>query len=503
MGQTIKEPHYAGLENALAKDGPHTLKKLKDKCWRSGDITYKFKTCQAEMYEKIQESTRFKYVIKCARRLGKSYLLCSYAIMKCLQKPLSQVKYAAPTHKALQNIVLPIINKIFLDAPEELKPEWKASLGKFVFKNGSEIQLAGVNNGHADDLRGTTCDLFVVDEAGTVDELHYLVHDVAMPQFLDPDGKVVANRRLLIASSPARTPAHDFTAMAQDAEANGYYSHYTIFDGEYPRDVIKLFLLEDGISEHDISSLLNGNLSSIKSSTVRREYLAEDVVDEELALCPEWNSDYEDIFQVDKYYPYYHKYEALDIGVRDLTVCLFAHYDFQKARLFIHDEVVLSGPDMHTAKLAECIKIKESHYFGKSPVRKRISDIDLPLINSLRASHSLPFESADKGHLEEMVNEVRLWVSQGKIIVHPRCRQALGSLRYGVWNPDRTRFDRSHVYGHYDAFAALMYLVRSIDRHTNPIPHDFEKPVSDFFFFEESKNTAKKQSIREAFSLKR
>jgi hypothetical protein len=42
-----------------------------------------------------------------------------------------------------------------------------------------------------------------------------------------------------------------------------------------------------------------------------------------------------------------------------------------------------------------------------------------------------------------------------------------------VWNDKRTAFEHSKNFGHFDALAALMYLVRNIDRTYNPIPATF------------------------------
>lgn len=488
--------------------------------WHRADLAYKLKPCQKAMLAAIRASQRFKYVIKCARRLGKSYLLCVIAVMVCLSKANAQVRYAAPTQKQLRKLIRPILRKILADCPPELQPTWNGAEGAYQFPNGSELHVAGVNNGRADDLRGPASDLFIIDEAGTVDDLHYLVHDVAMPQLLDQDMQVVAGRRLLLASSPPRTPAHEFTTMAMEAELEGYYSHYTIFDGEYPEDVIRLFLKEDGVPQADIDALLARNFDTIKSTTVRREYLAQDVVDEAFALVPEWRESMQGEVPIDEYFPYYKKYDSLDVGVSHLSVDLLAHYDFQRAKLYVHDEVAMNGPDMTTDQLARSIREKEVVYFGvkweeylteKKEIRyrmvppsphfslKRVSDHNLLLIQDMSRLHGLYFEPCDKGGLEEMINQVRIWVREGRIVVHPRCKQLLGCLKYGVWNKRRTDFDEVPVYGHFDALAALMYLVRNCDTRTNPIPADHGKPPDDWWWKEDPR-VGRRDKLRQLFN---
>lgn len=478
MNHPPKRSYPLDLETLL-KSNPDVERIIAHTLWNIGDIRYKLKPCQEQMYEAIFSKPHFKYVIKCARRLGKSFFLCSVSIMLCLRKNYCQVRYAAPTNKALKKIVIPIMRRILEDCPENLKPQFLTSEAIYRFPNGSEIHLAGVNNDHAENLRGTACDLFVIDEAGFIDDLKYLIDDVAMPQFLDPDGQIVKDRRLIISSSPARTPAHEFTDVARQAEFDGAYSHYDIYSGGYPKETIDLFKKEAGGEE---------------STTWKREYLALDVVDANYALVPEWKASYVEEPAVNEYFPLYLKYVSLDIGVRDLTVALFAHYDFLKATLYIHDEIVLSGPEMTTERLAGLIRSKESEIFPDMKVHKRVSDVDLLLLNDLRALHNLYFAPTDKGKLEEMVNEVRIWVNAGRIKVSTKCKQLIGCLSYGVWNENRTDFERVLNYGHFDALASLMYLVRNIDVNINPIPPNYGKSKDDHWIIDDKhpKNNAEK-----------
>ncbi|NBW17366.1 MAG: hypothetical protein EBR82_56240 [Caulobacteraceae bacterium] len=459
---------------------------LIDLSWRAGDLRYKFKPAQLKMFNDIYESKNIKYVVKCARRLGKTYLLCCIAVMQCLNRNGAMVRFAAPTSKALKKFIIPIMNAITSDCPDDLKPQFKESQNVYQFYNGSEIHLAGVNNDNADSLRGTFADLFIIDEAGFVDNLKYLIDDVAFPQFLDPNGTVVKGRRLIISSSPAKTPAHEFTEIAQKAEAEGCYSHFDIYWGGYPKDTIEMYKQEVGGED---------------STTWKREYLALDVVDENYALVPEWKDTFASEVVPDDRFQFYQKYVALDIGVRDLTCALFAYYDFSKACLFVMDEVVMNGPQMTTERLALAVKEKETSTFRHHKVHRRVSDVELLLLNDLRALHNLYFSPTDKGRLEEMINEVRIWVNAGRVIIDPKCEHLLGCMRYGVWNEARTEFDRSVKYGHFDGLAALMYLIRNIDTRTNPIPIGYGKTEADYFFTETEQNS-NKQAIKKMLGIK-
>ena len=455
--------------------------------WHLADLRYKLKPVQDQMLSDIFKWSGMKYVIKCARRLGKTYLLCIIAIQACLKKPNAQVRYAAPTQKMLKKFIVPIMRIIIEDCPKELRPEFHKGDAVFVFPNGSEIHLAGVNNDNSDSLRGTFADLFIIDEAGYIDELNYLIDDVALPQFLDPSGKIVSGRRLIISGSPAKTPAHEFTEICRKAEFEGNLAHYDIYQGGYPIETINLYKEECG---------------GENSTTWKREYLALDVVDENYALVPEWKAQYIAEPSIDEYFQFYQKYVSLDIGVRDLTVALFAHYDFQRSILYVHDEISMNGPEMTTERLQAAIKQKELNIFREHKVHKRVSDIDLLLLNDLRALHGLYFSPTDKGKLEEMVNEVRIWVNRGSIVVAPHCKQLIGCLSYGVWNENRTDFDRVPQYGHFDALASLMYLVRNVDSRMNPIPPNYKKSPDDYWipFDETPRNNRDK--IKKAFNVR-
>lgn len=510
------------------------------KLWAHGELSWKLKPCQQSMLSAIKANSRFTYVIKCARRLGKSYLLCTLAVMVCLMKPGAQVRYAAPTAKALRSIVRPIMNKIMRDCPKHLRPQFRSQDNMYVFPNGkmnprdpfdggSVIQLAGVNGGHADDLRGTECDLFLVDEARDIDELHYLVHDVAMPQFLDVDGTVVKGRRLIVASSPAKSHSHEFSTMAEEAKQGGYYSHYDIFAGGYSRDTIRLFFIEDGLPEEDVDALMEGRVQDIRSTTVLREYLALDVIDADAAIVPEWKDIYVREREPTEFDQFYHRYLFMDIGIqRDLTVVQFGLYDFMKAKLVIEDEVVIKGPNVTTPMIAKAIFEKtgappnlsdEAKKFldrvgfkdpGPAAERRdyreayrRTADNSHPLLlNDLSAYYDLHFTATTKDRLNEMVSLLRSWVKVGDIEMNPRCRHTIGSIGSGVWNKQRDKFDHSRVYGHYDGVAALVYGVRAIDRQTNPIPAGYRIDKLNTYTLHPPKRFSQAaKSLIEAFGL--
>lgn len=485
---------------------PEISPALIDGAWAKGILHWKLRPIQQLMYQREASSQSLKWVENCSRRLGKSFRLAVRATETAIRIPNALIPFAAPTGKMLRAINIPIFRKICHDAPPDVKPEWKQADSKFTFPNGSEITLAGVNNGHADDLRGREATEAYVDEAGFVDDLEYLIEDVLMPQLLTTGGK------LIMSSSPSRTPAHDFARYCHEAQMEGNYAEYDIYQSGYPADLIEKFRAE-----------ANGptwNPGDPDSSTWLREYMCRFVVDENYAIIPEWKPEYETPIATDKYFPFYQLYEGMDMGAVDKTVVIFGYYDFLNAALVILDEIVMHGPAMTTEKLAAAIKAREkelwperSKEFDKKPGAKpaRIADNNNPImLLDLASMHGISFTPTQKTGkterqtiLESMVNDLRIQVAAGRVKVHPRCKETIGCLRYGVWEEKRRTFDRSSVYGHYDALAALIYLNRNVNRSHNPIPATFQLSQNTHFISDDLKKKKEHEEIKKIFSFKR
>ena len=102
-----------------------------------------------------------------------------------------------------------------------------------------------------------------------------------------------------------------------------------------------------------------------------------------------------------------------------------------------------------------------------------------------------------------MVNKVRIWVQNDRIKIHERCQEIIGCLENAIWKENRREFDRSAVFGHYDALAALIYLVRNVNENVNPIPK-LHKISDNTHWINESKRTTKtKDTLRKMFNKKK
>jgi len=115
----------------------------------------------------------------------------------------------------------------------------------------------------------------------------------------------------------------------------------------------------------------------------------------------------------------------------------------------------------------------------------------------------MPFSPTSKDHLHAMVNELRMWVQRGRIVVHPRCKMLIGNLNNALWNDRRDEFTRSSVYKHWDHLATLIYMVRNIDQHTNPIPATYGMRMSSHHINEGFGQEKNLTELKKAFNLKR
>lgn len=428
-----------------------------EEAWYRGLLTYKLHAGQKLIKAALDKVSGQLFVANCSRQWGKSFLMVSECIALAIRKPGARIKYGTAFLSDLEEFIQPTFHAVLEDCPPAVCPTFKVQGSKWVFPNGSEIKLVGLDK-KPNGLRGNVIDMIVLDECGFIHALSALYKNVIIPATTHRP-----NCRVILISTPPTTPAHDFGDFVQRAEAEGCYAQFDIYTNPMVDQATIARLMKESGGEH--------------STTWRREYLCQLVTDADSQLVPEWDEKYIRPTQRDEFFNFYHLYEGMDLGVKDFTLNLFGYYDFRRAVLVIEDEIKLNGPTLTTQVLRDSIEAKEkSLWLDRKPYR-RVSDNNNPqLIQDLAILHKMSFITTDKDTLEAMLNELRLMVAQGQIEVDPRCTQLIGCLKYGVWDSKKKKFARSAAYGHFDALAALIYLVRNLDKHANPIPstHGFD-----------------------------
>jgi hypothetical protein len=442
----------------------YTAQQRRDELWRRGHLVpWLAYPVQQQMAQAIAASPHKKYVINSARRLGKSYLLCLLAQEYARQHPNAQIKYAAETQRSVKKIIVPLMKQIMETCPKQLRPRFNSHDGVFVFSNGSEIHIAGAAMEQADSLRGTACDLAIVDEAGFIENLEYLIDSILLPQTL---GRKHA--RIIMASTPSKTPDHPFISkyMAQ-AMADGAYSRYTIYDN--PR-----------ISPEEIEEFKK-EAGGEDSTTWRREYLAEVVTETENALFPEANTgDLMEQLTLEVQRPrFFLPITAVDLGYTDFTGVLFGYYHFQLAKIVIEDEILVNKTT--SADIVAMILAKEQELWGKVTPQVRVVDGPALAIADMNQTHRFMCRTPEKSDLAANINRVRMDLAERRFLINPRCKNTIAQIKFGTWDNQRKGFSRSASGGHWDLVAALIYFCKHIDRSSNPVPHGYGfDPFNDF-----------------------
>ncbi len=415
--------------------------------WHNGSCSYLLHDGQLEVRDLFEASEARRFVLCCSRRYGKSFLACVLAIEHALSHRGASIRIAAPTAKMVRSIIEPHMRAILADCPAELRPKHHRQDGAWQFQTGSFIHVAGCDGGNAERHRGTDCSLAIVEEAGFIDELGYVVDDIFTPQLLTTNG------RMIMLSSPPRTPAHPFVGYALAAQERDAYVHRTIHQAPHISErLVEEFCRESGGEQ---------------STTWRREYLARFVVDESRAIVPEF-ADLEPVIVKEVERPdYFDAYVAADFGYKDLTFVVFGYYDFPADRIVIEGEVVLEQSNSST--IAEAMKAKERELWGeKEPMR--VADADRIVLADIVTQHDMSVLPARKDDREAAINALRLAVTERRLVIHPRCTSLRAHLRAGIWNKARSQFDRSGGFGHFDGVAAAVYFVRHVTRGKNPFP---------------------------------
>ena len=230
-----------------------TQQQAQDELWRRGALAWKLHATQKKIYQAIENSSHSLFVGLCSRQLGKSYLMVVRAIEQALRQPDSRIKYGTAFLSDLQEFIIPTFNLILSDCPPWLMPRFNVQQSKFIFKNGSEIKLVGLDmkpNG----LRGNTIDLIILDEAAFINNLRYLYDSVIVPATIHRP-----NCKIVLITTPPISPDHDFVEFYQKAEQQGTSVKYTIYDNPM-------------LAKERIDGLCK-EAGGEKSSTWKREYL--------------------------------------------------------------------------------------------------------------------------------------------------------------------------------------------------------------------------------------
>lgn len=484
--------------------------------WRKGHLAWKLDPKQRELYEQFKRCATDQGVIEGARKLGKTYLFGVIALETGQQNPGKQINWSCGTAKACRGILVPILEEISQDAPSDCKGRYDQQAGRWLLPNGAFIQIFSSETKQLCERgRGPSSVLNIVDEAGFVDLLEYLLDSIFGPQMRRVrrvEGTFVG--MTMLCSTTPYTPAHPFCVVADAALAVGAYARRTIYDSGFEtKEEIERYIAKKAAEK-------NLTVAAFKAtSTFRREFMSERVVDSEKVVFPEFSFPLAleegtlricgpgepaaqalldaagQALTVEHHVmrewrrpvgfdQFIHKRTAIDPGgTRDPTGILAGYTDFTHARVVIEGERLLKRPN--TKDIFEAVVELETELWGLAPDpppgqpyldRSRISRaVDDPtgrITLDLWELHKLQAMPAIKNDRNASIGLIRTWLVDGTLVIHPRCVVLRRQLRTALNNKTRTDFERTDE-GHCDVAASLMYFCRGLSLTTNPFPADF------------------------------
>lgn len=456
--------------------------------YRRGNLDHLLHAGQIKIQESLTRIPRQIKPILCARGFGKTYYGAKRAVSVCIQKR-ARVKIGTEFQTDLEEFLLPNFEAVLSSCPKSHLPKWKSSGSKYVFPDGAEIKLVGLDR-KPNGLRGThKTDLIILEEAGFISKLESIYYSVIVPTTMH-----APHCEILLPTTPPEQLDHFF---------------WTLYDLANLENEVPVLTIDDNplLRASDIKRI-EDDMGGRHTVAFQREYLCKRIPDATRQLTPEFQKErHVAEFQRPAYFDYLVKTSSLDSGVRDNTVELFSIYDFPNATLHIEDELVLSQNQVltdviydRTAQIETALNYRKVDRWADNNNLILIQDLNKAGFKDGSGRHWTP---TAKDAIEAGVNMVRLWLKEGRLKIHPRCRFLIGTLETALWNKQRTDFERSKVFGHADALAALIYLIRNVNTRINPIPATFEVDLENTFIRNPSQQTGSAKVLADAFGMKR
>jgi hypothetical protein len=415
--------------------------------WRQGDLKHKLQPQQIPIYDGIRNLAPGidEAVILCSRQFGKSWLGVLMALEDCIRYPNKCIVIVGPTLDQTREIVVPRLELIRADAPpgfvQRLKSEKKWFVGH------SELVIGGFDV-NSSSQRGKTVQNIYIEE---VVDSHPDTYSESMRSDLGPALTRSDRGKMIFLTTPPKVPDHPFiTDTMARAELNNALYRYTIDDNkELTREQYEACVRRCGGRD---------------TTDFKREYLVEIVRDESIVVVPRFDR----ARHVKEYsVPAFGKWQLVCDwgGVRDLTCALLYTYDYFSNRMLIWDERRF-GPNTATSIITEELRRLEASVQG---VSQRVVDAPGQVHVDLNVQLGYECRVPAKDDWISQVNQLNVAFAQDRIWVHPRCKFLIQSLVSGIFNRNRTDFERTEALGHCDALAAAVYGYRSMDR-SNPYP---------------------------------
>jgi hypothetical protein len=391
--------------------------------------------------------------------------------MYLIKNPGKIARIIAPTKDACNDIVNDNLSVIMRDAPDGLITRKKTDL-RWELSNGSSLRLGALERAFVDGNRGGNASIVVYEECSFVkgDDFTYGVDSVIGPQLLRSAGMEI------FVSTVSEDPDHPMhVKIKAECEVLGTFFDFTVFESptitkdqiikaaqrsgcllspEYERAIL------DGLVTRENAIELAVAMNSSLTDAFKREYMAKILRPSIAMIIP----DYDEKRHVSEFAPPSACKWTITAdwgGVRDLTAVLLHTYDFIGNRDLVLDEKVFQ-PNTPTNVIVDALKQWELD-LGLF-ISNRFADVPGQTLIDIRIVNKYEVALPNKSDWLAGVNNLSVKFSTNAILIHPRCKFLRRSLAGGLFNKQRTDFERSKDLGHCDAIAALMYGVNNQDR---------------------------------------
>jgi hypothetical protein len=420
---------------------------------------------QTVVYDKLRALSHGtnEALVFCSRQWGKSFLNQVMALEWLMETAYDHsvkpriARVAAPKKNQCEEIVETALEPILAHAPPGLVVRDKSRMRWRIGR--SSLRIGTTERAHVNTLRGGNAGLIILEEGGFVDsdDYEYAVKSVVSPQLLRSGG------RLVHVTTPSEDENHYIHAeVIPKTQLMESFFSYDIYTNTAlsPEQIEKA------------AQLCGGK----ESDAWKREYLVKIFRSATSVAVPE----FDDKLHVRAFElpAHYHAIIAADVGgMIDKTAGYFIAYDFESDKMLVWDE---SAHDPGTPS-RDHVKGFKALEEGKSKhIVHRVADGSGQNLLDLRIEHKWEASLPPKTDFEGALKKLRSGVGKGRVIVHPRCKLLVQTLKWGKLNKQGTDFARTKALGHCDAVAALMYGYRVMDLLSgeNPAPKEWQNPAT-------------------------
>lgn len=487
-------PKGSKNKNHVSKDARRREKKAREKLWAQTKLDWILFEHQKHIYRDFHDPNMSNHVWVMNRQSGKSFGIGGILNEFCMNTPHMRVAYITPKKNMATSIVYENFMELYrkYDCPERLQPDYKKAETKWVFKNGSSITCYGTDNNNADNMRGQTFDVVIVDEAAFIDadEYDYILKSVIFPTLTNSHiGKFIQ------ISTPPKTLEHEFNKSVERAEELGTLVEYNI-------DTID----RKWMTPKKYQKILS-NYGTRKNINFRREYLCERIPDPDQLVFPELaliEGLSDDIVQDVTMPEHINPVVACDWGYNDANGVLFTYWDPYKKAIVVWDELLLDATTHTLKQISEAIKLKEKKIWDNKYRITRWGDNAKQLLQEMNRQYDLKIKPVDKHEKQTWVDRTRNMMTNETLIIHPRCTSLIEQIKNAQWTKTTPRkFKRTKKHKHFDLVDPLIYAVRHTKESTIPVQKEQVHPDTHYIPEEEDPQEAFYAALKKQFNYKR